>query len=424
VSDRPTLRRLLLRAALAAVAVVAFCTVADVLFLPLHRRGIAQGILGGFNGLSRTLQIPALVAVQVGAPRRFGRGFTFGIWATYSGLTFVFYFVLFVLLGAVNRWVNRVLERRLAPVEPAAVPDPASAPTRSMTLSRRWFLRTGKSVVVAGGAVAAFGYPVLLEPRHFRVSRRAFPIPNLPAALDGLRVVQLTDIHLGPWSSEAYVRKVVAAANAIDADLIALTGDYVLHSPAYITPAARILAGLRARIGIVGVLGNHDWREGGLAMRQGLAASGVRMIDNGRLYLTAGRQLGTDPAGGDGLCLAGVGDLWTDNQEYDRALEGVPRDMPRILLSHNPDVAEEQPFVTSGYRVDLMLSGHTHGGQVYIPGLGTPILPSQYGQKYASGLVQGPACPVFISCGLGTALLPMRLGVPPEIAVIELRRGG
>ena len=127
-----------------------------------------------------------------------------------------------------------------------------------------------------------------------------------------------------------------------------------------------------------------------------------------------------DTTSAEGLCLAGVGDLWTDRQLYARALAGVPGTTPRLLLSHNPDIAEERAFVSSGFRVDLMLSGHTHGGQIYIPGLGTPILPSRYGQKYAQGLVQGPTCPVFVSRGLGTALLPLRVGVPPEIAVIEL----
>jgi predicted MPP superfamily phosphohydrolase len=95
--------------------------------------------------------------------------------------------------------------------------------------------------------------------------------------------------------------------------------------------------------------------------------------------------------------------------------------MPRLLLSHNPDVAEEKAFVGSGLRVDLMVSGHTHGGQIYIPGLGAPFVPSRYGQKYAQGLVQGPTCPVFVCRGLGLSTLPLRVGVPPEIAVLELR---
>ena len=193
-----------------------------------------------------------------------------------------------------------------------------------------------------------------------------------------------------------------------------------MRSAAYIPQAASALAGLRSGVGVVGVLGNHDWREGGPLMRRELSAAGVRMVDNTRLFVTPGRTLAVEA--GAGLCLAGVGDLWTDRQDYDLALGGVPEDVPRLLLSHNPGVAEERAFLNAGHRVDLMLSGHTHGGQVVLPLVGAPVTQSRYGQKYRAGLVQGPACPVFISRGLGMAMLPLRLGSVPEIAVIELRR--
>jgi predicted MPP superfamily phosphohydrolase len=124
----------------------------------------------------------------------------------------------------------------------------------------------------------------------------------------------------------------------------------------------------------------------------------------------------------EGLCLAGVGDLWEDRCDYGAALDGVAGGVPRILLSHNPDVAEEAGFLQSGYRVDLMLSGHTHGGQVSLPGVGAPVTNSRFGQKYAKGLVAGPVCPVFVSRGLGMTVMPVRWGVRPEIAVIELER--
>lgn len=110
-----------------------------------------------------------------------------------------------------------------------------------------------------------------------------------------------------------------------------------------------------------------------------------------------------------------------DVPNYHQALGELPKSMPRLLLSHNPDVAEERKLVRSGLRVDWLISGHTHGGQIYLPGLGTPIIPSHYGQKYAQGIVQGPICPVFISRGIGLSMLPLRFGVAPEIAVLELR---
>ena len=118
----------------------------------------------------------------------------------------------------------------------------------------------------------------------------------------------------------------------------------------------------------------------------------------------------------------GVGDLWTDQQRYDDALGGVPSSMPRLLLSHNPDVAEDAALRDPSRRVDLMLSGHTHGGQIYVPFMGTPVVPSRYKGKYARGLVQGPAFPVFVCRGVGHTVMPVRVGIRPELAVIELTR--
>lgn len=232
-------------------------------------------------------------------------------------------------------------------------------------------------------------------------------------------MVQLSDIHHGPWLSIGYVRSVVEAANRLRPDLIVLTGDYVQSAPAYIVPVVEALSHLRAAIGVVGVLGNHDWWEDGPLTQREFHRHGIPLIDNARLFLTPGRELKV--SANEGLCLAGLGDLWEGAPDYGAALAGVPPDMPRLLLSHNPDAAEERAFVRAGHRVDLMLSGHTHGGQIRVPGMGTPAIPSRYGQKYAYGLVRGPACPVMVSSGLGMAILPLRAGAPPEIVEIELR---
>jgi predicted MPP superfamily phosphohydrolase len=229
----------------------------------------------------------------------------------------------------------------------------------------------------------------------------------------------LTDIHHGPWLSRAYVRDIVSASNELAPDLVCLTGDYVHHSSAYIEPLVEELARLRPKIGVVAVLGNHDWWEDGPWIQRGLSEAGVALLDNSRRVLTPQRQLVT--AAAEGLALCGVGDLWEDRQDYSSALDGLPAGMPRLLLSHNPDVAEEPGLTSGGWRVDLMLSGHTHGGQIWLPGLGTPLTNSRYGQRYAAGLVQGPVCPVFIGRGIGVSGLPIRLGAPPEIAVLELR---
>ena len=287
-------------------------------------------------------------------------------------------------------------------------------------LSRRQFFRRGADLAAGGVLGSGFGYSLLLEPGQIRITRRTFPIRDLPPEFEGLRLAQVSDVHHGPWLSLERVREVVRRTNALEPDVILLTGDYVYESARYIDPAIAALSELKAKIGIVGVLGNHDWWDRGRPMKSAFARHGLPLIDNARVILTRGRSL--VPQAAEGLCLAGVGDLWEDIPNYDAALTGLPANMPRLLLAHNPDCAEDPKFLAGHHRVDLMISGHTHGGQVRIPGIGTPILPSRYGQKYASGLVQGPGCPVFISRGIGLSGLPIRFGVPPEIVVMELTR--
>jgi predicted MPP superfamily phosphohydrolase len=212
----------------------------------------------------------------------------------------------------------------------------------------------------------------------------------------------------------------VQATNDLKPDLVLLTGDYVHRSAAYIEPVVRALAELRGRVGVVATLGNHDWWEGASLTRECFASASIPMVDNDRVFVSPDRALIKRPID-VGLCVAGVGDLMEDKVRIYDALRDVPADMPRLLMSHNPDVAEYRKVVEAHPRVDLMLAGHTHGGQCWIPGLGTPIVPSRFGQKYASGLVQGPLFPVYVSRGIGTTILPLRFRVPPEIAVIELQ---
>ncbi|MFO0965526.1 MAG: metallophosphoesterase [Gemmataceae bacterium] len=328
------------------------------------------------------------------------------------------------LFALASNAVFYFLRRSSAPAAPARQPADASAPaaptpsSRDPLSSRRRFLAGGaKLFCLSGGALLAYGG--LIAPRWFGVTRRTIPIRDLPPGLDGLRIVQLTDIHHGPWLSRRYVRDVIDADNALDADVICLTGDYVHHSAEYIEPVVAELARLQAKCGVVAILGNHDWWEGVEPMRRAFDRAGIPLIDNGRRILTPERRLVS--SGDAGLALAAVGDLWEDKLDYHAALAGLPAAMPRLLLSHNPDVAEEPAFLAAGHRVDLMLSGHTHGGQIVLPFLGAPDTSSRHGQKYAQGLVQGPVCPVFICRGIGVSGFPIRLGATPEIAVLELR---
>ena len=406
-------------ATLLAAAILALEVARVYLLQSLHARGVAQGPLGALIGLSLVLMVPANyivgVLLRLGPVGRVV--LTLDPRRVFLLLHFLFYFAFLLLLVRVNHRINQRIRRRRSKPQPAETEGEAAAAAEERP-TRRGLIMGVKRTAVAGAAVAG-AYPLLGEPYRLAVSRRTFPVRDLPASLDGLRVVHVTDIHMGPWTSLHRVRRIVETTNSLAPDVIALTGDYVMRSPKYIPQVAAALAGLKATVGSVGVLGNHDWSEGGPVCIVELTRAGVRMIDNDRVFVSPDRKFADAPGG---LCLAGVGDLWRDRQFYDQALGGVPPDVPRLLLSHNPDVAEDPDFLATGYRVDLMLSGHTHGGQVVLPFVGAPVTQSLYGQKYRAGLVQGPVCPVYVSRGLGMAMLPLRLGSVPEIAVIELRR--
>ena len=361
-----------------------------------------QPILSVSNALVDLAKVPAVIVAR-NAPAGPVR------WAGAA----VAFMVTHLLVGAglchAVRWM-----RRPGSSQTDAQPD-------ARVESRRRFLKAGVGLGGTGLAAAA-GYGMFIEPRNIEFSRRVIRLPNLLEELSGITVVQLTDLHHGPWVPASYLQSVVERVNALRPDLVLLTGDYVsTRTSSYIDPAMDVLASLRPTIGTLAVLGNHDWWSDGKHIRRRLEEAGVWMLDNTRCFLGSNRTL--QALASRGLCIAGVGDLYQDRQDYQAALGGLPAAMPRLLLSHNPDVAEEKRFVASGLRADLMLCGHTHGGQVRIPLLGTPVVPSRYGQKYAAGLVRGPVCPVFICRGVGLSVLPVRMGVRPEVAILELRPG-
>ncbi len=282
---------------------------------------------------------------------------------------------------------------------------------RPVSRARRVFL-------VGGAGLVLGGYGAAVERVNFQVRSFRLYLPDLPPALEGLRLVVMADLHCGPVNRPGGLRRAAQLANECRPDLILMPGDFVHWSHSYFPEAAEWLESLRPRIagGLVTSWGNHDhWND--IAKANGLlgACQGFRLRED-KLVLTSGRTL---ERSGSGLWLCGLDDLWEGQPDLAGVLSGIPENQPRLVLCHNPDVAEEQ----RAGRVDLMLSGHTHGGQLYVPGLGTPVVPSRYGQKYASGWVIGPGgFPVYVTRGLGVGAVPIRLGVRPEITVFELHR--
>lgn len=290
--------------------------------------------------------------------------------------------------------------------------------------SRRAFLTNSAAGIVGVGAVATPGYATMVEPWRLAVRREEIPIPGLDPRLDGLRIVHFTDPHLGPRMPASFIARAVRAGIDLRPDLVAFTGDYVHEGEREIERAAELLGPLAraATIGAAGVLGNHDWWSNGLAVSDAMTRAGVRMIDNARAWVDPATRRLIESETPGALALVGLGDLTEDGVRVDAAFAGVGPGTPRVVLAHQPDTAElDELRGAGGPRMDLMLCGHTHGGQVRIPFLGTPIVPSKYGQKYAGGLVKGPACPVLVSRGVGLSVLPIRLGVPPEIGLVVLR---
>lgn len=268
---------------------------------------------------------------------------------------------------------------------------------------RRWLKRAAIGSVLAGGV-----YP-FLEAKWCGLTRVTAGLPNLPGPFQGTTIAFLSDVHHGPFVPRAYVREIVAMTNRLKPDIVALGGDYCHHGTRFVAPAIEELGGLRARMGRYAVLGNHDHWDGLKQSVDALAGARIPLLRNSGAWVEKG---------GARLRIGGVGDLWSDRQDIGAALGDATGRDAVILLSHNPDFAE----TLGDDRVGLMLSGHTHGGQVVVPGFGAPCVPSAFGQKYLRGMVQGPRCPVYVSRGVGTVTPPVRLFCRPEVVLLTLTR--
>jgi len=272
-------------------------------------------------------------------------------------------------------------------------------------ISRRRFLKLTGCLGALGLAVS---YPVFIERYIVLTNTYRIPVSNLPKAFSGFRIVQLTDLHYGALVPLGLIRSVLARANRIERDVIVCTGDYVheRNSTGQIDSVWPLIAELNAPSGVFSVLGNHDHWADTSRSQQWLSHTGQELR----------HKVASIDRDGSRLWLVGAGDLWEDHRNLDELLSRIPESDCRVVLAHNPDTADTE----FSSRVDLMISGHTHGGQVDIPFIGTPILPVR-NKTYSSGLKASPrGMNVFISRGIGWAVYPVRFNCLPEIAVLEL----
>lgn len=276
--------------------------------------------------------------------------------------------------------------------------------------SRRSFLRNTLLGCGSGIALAGSGwiYGTRFETEQLRLERMEIPLSNLPSSLDGFRIAFLSDFHLYPHTQLELIERAVALTRELNPDLVALGGDYVLQTAGAIFDLAPVLARLNPKHGIFAVLGNHDHWQGDEVVVEGLEKQGIPVLRNQGLVL---------PVGQDSLFLAGLDDAWVRRQDLRAALDSHPGNLPTVLLMHEPDVAQE---FSRDPRLNLQISGHSHGGQVRIPFWGSPFLPP-LGRKYDMGRYRIENLWLYTSVGIGVTA-PIRLNCPPEVTELTLVR--
>ncbi len=284
---------------------------------------------------------------------------------------------------------------------------------------------------IVGVAALCVSYGYFIEPNRLVVRHDEIKIKGWDPAFDGLRIAMIGDVHGGSNNvTPEKLRLIVEKTNAENPDVIVLLGDYVsqtgddpigdrpLKMP--IEVVAKSLSGLKAKYGVFAVIGNHDWWYGTNEVVNALSTNGIRVLQNDLVEVFA--------LNGKKLRILGLKDhmqqgAFKDFQGVVKKAAG-PTDGTGdlILLEHSPDIL---PVITGEYAASddlkLILSAHTHGGQIWFPIIGTPIVPSGFGQKYARGHIKERGVDMYVTSGIGTSVLPFRFMVPPEIVILTIR---
>ena len=246
----------------------------------------------------------------------------------------------------------------------------------------------------------------LTEPYRLTIEHQQIFLKRLPKALDGFRIVQLSDIHHSRFTSRQIIERAVQTATGLQPDIIALTGDYISKERTYAAPCAEILGKLRARHGVYAVLGNHDhWTDAAL-ITDLFRAEGITVLINQGMRFEKN---------GAAFWLAGVDDTMVGLEDLSLALAGSSDDEMKLLLAHNPIILKR----AARAGVDLVLSGHTHGGQVSL--MSDRNAPGRPRRRVLKGLASEGETQIYVTRGLGTVVLPVRFGCPPEVSLLELR---
>ena len=408
---------------------------------PAWRKAIRGALLALVAGIALAALIMALRNMRGVVSRGSWWTAFIGFWFSSSIVSY-----LFIKSVAGVEWAWRQLQKRNPSAAQSESPDPSLAPVTAgvappeeINNSRRYFFQAAG--VIAGVipfASAAYGF--VEERFHFRIREVEIPVANLPPALDGLRITQLSDIHIGAYMPVRQVRRAVGMANELRGDLTVVTGDFLTTRGDPLEDCIAELSNLRAPLGVWGCNGNHEIyaraeaRSAELFHRYGMKLlrhenAGLRWNGSVLNLIGVDYQRQRDPDGGPAPMLVGVEPL-------------VRRDVPNILLSHNPNSFPR----AAELGIELSLAGHTHGGQVRVEILDREWSPAEFLTPYVAGLYsrpllsasslsdddlrivrpasnpEPPASRIYVNRGLGTIGAPVRLGVPPEITLITLRR--
>jgi len=269
------------------------------------------------------------------------------------------------------------------------------------------------AVVVFAASLVFWGF--FVEPNRLITRHETIQIDNWPRELNDLRIAVLSDIHAGgAFIDERKLRTIVERTNEMQPEMIVILGDYISgdgrRHPLKMKPEvfAAVLKDFRAPLGVYSVLGNHDWWYNGGHVRAALERNGITVLDDDVFKVEAR---------GTSFWLLGLADLWTRPQRIAETVSHVPENATAIALTHNPDIFPNVPS-----RVQLLIAGHTHGAQVHLPVIGYVVQPSnQDRERYANGHIYENGHHLFVTTGIGTSILPVRFGVPPEIVLLAVR---
>jgi uncharacterized protein len=266
--------------------------------------------------------------------------------------------------------------------------------------------------LMLAGAIGSGVNAFCIEPSRLAVTRREIRCPRLPAALDGLRVGLLADIHFKPGQDAELLDAAVTALNAEKPDLIALPGDFVDNDQSVLDPMLETLRRLHAPHGVFASMGNHDgWTMEAARMRSRFEKSGISFLVNHHTRIAVRNE---------SLAIAATDYVWRGKPDPAKTLRGIPSQTPVIALVHEPDYFDDMLRHRS---IDLQLSGHTHGGQCRVPFVGYAPAKVAYGEKYIYGEFARGDSRLFVTRGLGTSGLRVRFACLPEVAILTLRSG-